>query len=104
VIATARASHPLEQPTMSQAIHSRIIPPRRIVTPATLLGVAAVSTLIASQFVTVGGVFVYSLIVLLHLSQTVATVLYGLFGAAALWGIVIILRLAYEAETDPENN
>ncbi|WP_187969729.1 hypothetical protein [Aquibium microcysteis] len=89
---------------MKQIDQTLSAPSRRIVTPATLLGMAAVSTLIASQFVTVGGVFVYSLIVLLHLSQTVATVLYGIFGIAALWGIAVILRLAYEAETDPANN
>lgn len=89
---------------MTQAVQDISAPPRRIVTPATLLGVVAVSTLISSQFVTVGGAFVYSLIVLLHLSETVATVLYGLFGAGALWGAVVVLRLAYEAETDPENN
>lgn len=89
---------------MSQAELSTSLPARRVISAASLFGVAAVTTLIASQFVTVGGVFVYSLVVLLHLSQTIATGLYGIFGAAALWGFVIILRLAYEAETDPANN
>jgi len=78
--------------------------PRRVLTVGSLFGVAAVTTLISSQFITVGGVFVYSLVVLLHLSQTIAIGLYGVFGAIALWGFVIIVRLAYDAETDPENN
>lgn len=89
---------------MSQTDLSLPAPSRRVVSIASLLGVAAVTTLITSQFVTVGAAFVYSLIVLLHLSQTIATALYGLFGAVALWGFVIILRLAYDAETDPANN
>ncbi|MFN3549716.1 MAG: hypothetical protein ACK4U0_19705 [Mesorhizobium sp.] len=89
---------------MSQTDLSLPAPSRRVVNIASLLGVAAVTTLITSQFVTVGAAFVYSLIVLLHLSQTIATALYGLFGAVALWGFVIILRLAYDAETDPANN
>ncbi|RST88488.1 hypothetical protein EJC49_00325 [Aquibium carbonis] len=89
---------------MSQTDFSQAAAPRRVLTFASLFGVAAVTTLISSQFVTVGGVFVYSLVVLLHLSQTIAIGLYGLFGALALWGFVIIVRLAYEAETAPENN
>jgi hypothetical protein len=89
---------------MSQTVLSSSAQPKRIVNAASLFGIAVVTTLIASQFITVGGVLVYSLVVLLHLSQTVAIGLYGLFGAIALWGLVIILRLAYEAETDPENN
>jgi len=89
---------------MSQTVLSSSFPPKRILNAGSLLGIAVVTTLIGSQFITVGGVFVYSLVVLLHLSQTVAIVLYGLFGAVALWGLVIILRLAYDAETDPANN
>lgn len=89
---------------MSQAELSTSAPPRRVVNAASLFGVAAVTILVASQLITVGGVFIYSLVVLLHLSQTIATVLYGLFGAVALWGFVVILRLAYDAETHPENN
>jgi hypothetical protein len=89
---------------MSQAETSVSAPPRRVLNAASLFGVLAVTTLVASQFITVGGVFVYSLVVLLHLSQTIATALYGIFGAVALWALVIILRLAYDAETHPENN
>ncbi len=89
---------------MSQTDLSYPAAPRRVLTLGSLFGVATVTTLISSQFVTVGVVFVYSLVVLLHLSQTIALGLYGLFGAIALWGFVIIVRLAYDAETDPENN
>lgn len=89
---------------MSQEELSLSAPSRRVVNAASLFGVAAVTTLITSQFITVGGVLVYSLVVLLHLSQTIATALFGIFGAVALWGFVVILRLAYDAETDPRNN
>jgi len=89
---------------MSRTDLSPAAPARRVVNAASLFGVLAVTTLITSQFITVGGVLVYSLVVLLHLSQTVATALFGIFGAVALWGFVVILRLAYDAETDPANN
>lgn len=89
---------------MSRTELSLASPPRRVITAASLFGVVSVTILVASQFFSVGAAFVYSLIVLLHLSQTFANVLYGIFSALALWGLVIILRLAYDAETDPENN
>lgn len=76
----------------------------RVVTPGSLTGVAVVTALIGSQLITVTAAFLYSLVVLFHIPDGAATVLGVAFGALVLWGLAIIARLAYEAETDPANN
>ena len=76
----------------------------RVVTPGSLMGIVVVTALIGSQLITVTAAFLYSLVVLFHIPDGVATVLGVACGALALWGLATVARLAYEAETDPANN
>ncbi len=79
-------------------------PRKRVITASSLLGTAAVSTLIGSQLVTVAGAFVYSLVVLFRLSQALTIGLSLVFGALSLWALGTVVLMAFRAETDPANN
>ncbi|MEX0408145.1 hypothetical protein ABGN05_21015 [Aquibium sp. LZ166] len=76
----------------------------RVVTPGSLIGIAVVTALIGSQLATVTAAFLYSLVVLFHIPDGIATVIGVIFAGLTLWGVAVIARLAYEAETDPANN
>ncbi|MEQ8297422.1 MAG: hypothetical protein RIB55_13175 [Nitratireductor sp.] len=77
---------------------------RRVITASSLAGFVAVTILICSQMATVEVVTVYSLASLLHLPATVLTVLSVLVAVPTLWLFAQVARLAFEAETAPENN
>jgi hypothetical protein len=79
-------------------------PPRRVVNASSLLGAAAVSTLIGSQLVTVTGAFVYSVVMLLRLSPALSIGLSLVLGALSLWALGSVVLMAFRAETDPANN
>ncbi|PSM18036.1 MULTISPECIES: hypothetical protein [Nitratireductor] len=76
----------------------------RVITASSLAGFLAVTILICSQMATVEVVTVYSLASLLHLPATVLTVLSVLVAVPTLWLFFQVARLAFEAETAPENN
>lgn len=89
---------------MSQTDLLPVRPHERVIGFESLFGATAVSTLIGSQIFTVAAATVYSLVVLLHLSRPLTIGFTVVFGAVALWATIIVVRLAFDAETDPVNN
>jgi hypothetical protein len=77
---------------------------RQVITASSLFGVFAITILICGQMATVEIVTLYSLASLLHLPGTALAVVSVLVAVPTLWLFVQVARLAFEAETAPENN
>lgn len=77
---------------------------KRVITPGSLLGFVSVSLFMTTEIIAAAAAAVWSLSGLLHLDSFPTLVLGTLIGVASLYGIVKSTIMAFDAETDSENN
>lgn len=76
----------------------------RVITFESLLGTVSVTVLIDTQLLCAAGAAIWALGGYLALSAIPLFLLAAAIGLPALWGCVVVARLAFEAETAAENN
>lgn len=77
---------------------------KRVVNFRTVWSASALTIFIVSEIAVVAAATVWALSGLLNLGATPTYVLGGVVGAGALYGMVQVARMSFEAETNPENN
>ena len=77
---------------------------KRVINFWSLLGFIAVSVFVATEIVAVAVTAVWSISGLLGLGVFPTIVLGTLVGVPSLYGIIMTTILAFQSETDPENN
>lgn len=77
---------------------------KRVINFRSLLGFIAVSIFVATEVIAAAAAAVWSISGLLELSAFPMIVLGTVVGFPCLYGIIMTTVMAFEAETDPENN
>lgn len=77
---------------------------KRVINFKSLSGFAAVSVFVATEIIAAAGAAIWSMSGLLGLDVSATTVVAILIGVPSILGIIKTTMMAFEAETDPENN
>ncbi|PHP68252.1 hypothetical protein CSC94_06265 [Zhengella mangrovi] len=99
-----RDTGPAAMPETAAFPLSGILPQRRVVNAAVIMGVVGMTLFIATEAYAAAALSAWAVGGLLHLGQTTTLVIGGLFAIGATAATVASARLAWHAETDPENN
>ncbi len=75
-----------------------------VMTPMAILGAISVTVLLAGQIAVAVAAFVWSVSGLLHLPLLAVEVLAVLLAIPTMWITYRIAKMAWQAETDPQNN
>jgi hypothetical protein len=76
----------------------------RVLTFASLFGVVSVTVFVDSQLFAAAGALIWAVGGYFSLSVLPFAVLALAIGLPAIWGCIIVAIMAFDAETDPENN
>ena len=77
---------------------------KRVINFWSLLGFIAVSVFVATEIIVAAVTAIWSISGLLRLGTFPTIVLGTLVGAPCLYGVIMTTILAFQSETDPENN
>lgn len=87
-----------------EASATPVMPARRVVNAAVIAGVAGMTLFIATEAYAAAFLSAWAVGGLMHLGHVATLILGGLFAAAATAATVASARLAWQAETNPDNN
>jgi len=76
---------------------------QRIKTFKTLTHAMAAASFLAVQAIICIGTVYWAVAATLHMNETAATVLGVIFAGPSAYFLMVVCRMAYEAETDPAN-
>ncbi len=77
---------------------------KRVINFWSLLGFVSISVFVATEFLAVAAALVWSVSGILQFDARSTTVLAIMIAVPTLFAVIKISILAYESETDPENN